>query len=222
MEFKRRVVKTLIEFHAVLDDENSLGDALHHFSEGFASRRDKIILRALGTLVNETDLASDKNKALKHFEMLIEAAIEGFEASVDGWINNRQRCPLASASINTGYTTFTEEIECRTKCTVEQFWDAHQLDLKTLIANRNAPTHRGNRGFAELYQAMDEAVADPASQKTKMKCMRSGDLIIGLEAPPQFTLVTFDRAFAAICSILGKPYQIIPSFQALRKMTSST
>ena len=90
MEYKRVIVKTLIELHAVIREEDSVADGLLYFKESMRPRETKIVLAAVAKLLEEADLQNDKNKVLRNLEMLIEASIEWFKQDVDKWIPNRQ------------------------------------------------------------------------------------------------------------------------------------
>jgi hypothetical protein len=171
----------------------------------------------LGTLVSENDLNNDKERLAREIEMLIVASLVAFERDVDEMLPDRQACPLSRASIARSYATFLREIRCETKCKVDSFWAANKTSLKKLVDDGGQPQHRSNRGFADVLPNIQAATDDPKSQKTPAKCKRCGDVIIALDVPARLTLLTFDRSFESLCTILGKPVQRIPSLQDLKR-----
>jgi hypothetical protein len=221
MEYKRAVVKTLITLWALVKEEPTVGDALKVCAAGFESRAPKFVLMAIAELLNEGDLYNDKDKILRHLEMLIDSSLVAFDRDVAEMIQNRQKCPLARASTEKGYDRFLREIECETKCTVEAFWASQRNELQRLDKEGAADVHQRNDSFKPLYPNIGQALASHTSQKTKRNCMRCGDIIIALEAPADLTLLTFDRSFESLCPILGKKVVRIPSVQALRRAATN-
>ncbi len=217
MEYKRAVVKTLITLLGLVNEEPSVGDAFKVCAASFKSREPKFILMALGELLNEGDLNNDKDKILRYIEMLIESSLVAFDRDVAELIQNRQKCPLARASTEKGYGRFLQEIECETRCNVDDFWASQRKALELLVKEGAAAEHQRNDGFKRMYPNVGQALADHTSQKTKSNCMRCGDVIIALEAPQDLTLLTFDRSFESLCPILGKKVVRIPSVQELKR-----
>ena len=215
MEYKRVLVKSLIEFRVLLE-EDDLAAALHHFSQSMRPREPKLLLSVLAQLLAEHDLANDKRRCIKEIEMLIEASLEYFDSDIDGYIENMQHCPLARASIQAGYERFLIEIDCVAKCKVDAFWKRKKSDLKTIIDDGAGSQHQRNRGFAALYENVQEAYEDSTSQKTKPKCKKCGDVIIALEAPSTMSLLTFDRSFESLSILQGKRMERLPSLAALK------
>jgi hypothetical protein len=222
MEYKRVLVKSLIELWGLVNEEDSLAEALHVFAEDMQPRKPKLILDAVATLLAEGDLVNDKTRALREIEMLIEASLVSFDKEVERLIDDRQACPLArasttAASLADGYARFLREITCVTKCKVDVFWKANKANLERLFREGQLEPHSKNKGFADVLPNIDAASKDPSSQKTVRKCKRCGDTIIALEAPPAFTLVTFDRAFESFGAILEKPIKRLESLAAIRR-----
>jgi len=211
MEYKRTIVKTLIEFFYIAKEEDTPADALRYYTETFSTRGPKIILNALAKLVGESDLANDKEKFLIKLEMLIESALRHFDNIVWNYVPNRTNCPLAKASTGQGFDVFLREIECLTDCSVEKLWHQNRSRLKQLTAKATDEPHKSNKGFQKPLSVVSSAITDPSIPKSKTNCKKAGDFIIALEMPDNMTLVTFDKAFESICTILGRQYYLLPS-----------
>ena len=220
MEYKRSVVKTLIDLYFVTLEEDTPSDALNYFAEGFRQRETKIILSAIAEFLKEPDIANDKEKFLIKLETWIHSALVYFDTLIYEYVDNMTQCPLAKASINASFQNFLEEINCKTECTVERLWKSSKGHLKKLV--KEAKEHNDkNEGFTKPLPLIESAISNPNTPKTKTKCMQAGDFVIALEMPRHLRMLTFDKAFERICGILGKEVLVLPSLVALKKMRVS-
>lgn len=217
MEYKRSIVKILIDLYFVALEEDTPSDAIHYFSEGFKTRENKLVLSAIAEFLKEPDIANDKEKFLIKLETWIAAALEHFDALIEGYVENKTKCPLAKASIKESYEKFLEEIDCKARCAVEKLWQASRDQLKRLISEGTKEDYKKNRGFTKPLPLIESAIGDPTAPKTKSNCMDAGDFVIALEMPKHLRMLTFDTAFKSICGILGKEVVVLPSLAALRK-----
>lgn len=217
MEYKRSVVKTLIDLYFVALEEDTPADAIKYFSEGFKPRDTKVVLSAIAEFVREDDIAKDKEKFLIKLETFIAGALEHFDVLIDGYVENKTQCPLGRASIKESYGRFLDEIDCKTRCSVERLWRDNRNKLRVLVDEGTKDPHRGKKGFTKALPLVEAAVGDPMRPKTKVNCMVAGDFVIGLEMPKHLRMLTFDTAFDSICGILGKEVVALPSLAVLRK-----
>ena len=217
MEYKRSVLKTLVDLYFVASEENTPSDALHYFSQGFKPRETKIVLDAIAELSKEPDIINDKKRFLIKLETLILAANQYFEDLIEGYVENKIHCPHEKASIKETYDRFIEEIDCKKKCSIERLWKKSKGLLKRLVEEGSKLPHSSNKGFAKSLSLIESIIKDPKIAKTKTNCMKVGDFVIGLEMPKHLRMLTFDNAFKSICSIIGKGFFILPSLAALRK-----
>jgi len=121
MEYKRSIIKTLIEIFYVAKEEENPSDVLSVYSEKFG-RKTKTALSFISALLRESDLENDKDKFLLKIETYIELAVNHFDSFIDYYIDNITKCPLGKADIEHGYSKFLIDIECQTNCKVENLW----------------------------------------------------------------------------------------------------
>lgn len=223
MEYKRSVVKTLIDFYFVAKEEKTPSDALHYFQEGFKTRQNKIILSAIATLLEDSEIANDKLRFLVKLETLIFGSFQYFHDLIDKYIENRTGCPLGKISIEDGtpreeaYRKFSEEIDCVRRCSLDGLLKDRKGQLKLLIREGEKDPHDKNKGFQEALLLIKSAIGTLDVLKTKTNCMKIGDIIITLEVPKRLQILTFDRGFESTCQILGKGLVLLPSLATLRK-----
>ena len=101
MEYKRSVIRTLIDLYFVAREEDTPRDAIKFFSQGpkgFKPRESKLVLDAIAEFVNEPDILDDKDKFLIKLKMWITSALIHFDEIVYGYVDNKTKCPLARAS----------------------------------------------------------------------------------------------------------------------------
>src|SRR4030042_4974343 len=223
MEYKRSVVKTLIDLYFVAKKEKTPSDALHYFQEGFKTRQNKIILSAIATLLEDSEIANDKVKFLVKLETLIFGSFQYFHDLIDKYIENKIACPLGKISIQEGmareegYRKFLEEIDCIRMCSLDKFLKNKKSQLKRLIEEGGKDPHDKNKGFQEALLLIKSAIGTLDVLKTKTNCMKIGDIIIALEVPKRLQILTFDRGFESSCQILGKRLIVLPSLATLKK-----
>lgn len=217
MEFKRSVVKTLIDFHSVILEEGSVNGALDFYANRFNPREIKCVLSAISKLLAESDLQNDQEKFVIRLRRLIYQSVEDFNILVGHFVTNRTRCPLAGASLDEGFDDFQEQIKCKTECTVERLWKESRCQLRKFVKEGNSAPHNQNKGFFKVLPLIKDTIGNPTAPKTITKCMQAGDFIIALEMPKALPMLTFDKAFDSICSILGKQVLVLPSLAQLKK-----
>lgn len=223
MEYKRSVIKTLIDLYFVAKEEKTPSDALHYFQEGFRTRQNKIVLSAIATLLEDSEIANDKLRFLVKLETLIFGSFQYFHDLIDKYIENKTGCPLGKISIREGmareeaYRKFLEEIDCVRSCSLEKFLKNKKSQLKRLIDEGGKAPHDKNKGFQEALLLIKSAIGTLDTLKAKTNCMKVGDIIIALEIPKRLQILTFDRGFESSCLILGKRSIVLPSLATLRK-----
>jgi hypothetical protein len=221
------VVKTLIDLYFVAKEEKTPSDALHYFQEGFKIRQNKIVLSAIATLLEDSEIANDKQKFLIKLETLIFGSFQFFYDLINKYIENKTGCPLGKISIQEGmvreesYRKFLEQINCVGKCSLEQFLRDRKSQLKRLIKEGDKDPHDKNKGFQETLLLIKSAIGTLDTLRAKNNCMKIGDIVIALEMPKHLEMLTFDRGFESSCQILSKKLVILPSLATLRKSRAS-
>lgn len=216
MEYKRSVVKTLVDIYYVTCEEDTPSDVMNYFAESFKIREVKLVLSAIAALTNEPDIVNNKEKFLVKLQTLIASAEVHLDNIVEGYIADHTGCPLAKASTKEGYQRFLQEIDCKTDCVVERFWKHEKGHLKKLTSPETKEAHKKNSGFMKPMELLEASIKNASSSKTKLKCMRVGDFVIGLEMPKYLHMLTFDRAFEGICNSLGKNVFVLPSLSKIK------
>ena len=223
MEYKRSVVKTLIDLYFVAKEEKTPSDALHYFQESFKVRQIKVILSAIATLLEDSEIANNKQKFLIKLETFIFGCFQFVYELIDKFIENKIGCPLGKISIQQGivmeeaYRQFVKETDCAKVCSLEKFLKNKKGELKRLIEEGNKTPHDRNKGFQEALSLIESAAGAFDALKTKTNCMKVGDIIIAVEMPKHLQMLTFDRSFESSCKILGKAVVVLPSLNTLRK-----
>lgn len=216
MEFKRLVVKTLIDFYYVAKEEDTASAALQVWNQTFEARGLKIVVGAIAQLIAEGGLENDKDKFLVKLTMLIEAALVSFDTILPNFVKNQTKCPLAKANLNRGHEGFYEEIECTANCSVDSLWRGSRKKLQDFVSASEVEPHSKNDGFTRNIETVKAAVTNPDYPKTKSRCKKVGDFLIALEMPNTMRMLTSDRAFESICAVLGKQFTVLPSLAQLK------
>jgi hypothetical protein len=225
-EFKRRVIKTLIDFYYVLQEEDTLADALKYYNQtSYKPRGTKIIVDALAVLLSDDDLRNSKSKALANIEMLIVFSLQNFRDSIKGFVQNKvqSQCPLSKASITNGRDDFEEfqrQIKCEAKCHIAQFWKKHRGTLEIFTKEELIESHKSNKGFAKMLLSLRMVLEDHEKGQTITNCLELADAIIAIEMPKDYTMLTFDRSFESLCPLMGKAVEKLPSLSDLKKRQS--
>lgn len=227
-EFKRRVVSTLINLYYVIQEEESLADALSYYAQvSFRIREIKIVLSAVSLLLSQDDLKNDKQKSLATIEMLIIASLQNFHDSIKGFVENQVKCPLAKADIDIvdgSFEKFLEQIKCnktnRANCTVAQFWSKNRRLLRLLTQENLAELHQKNKGFSDMLPLLHEVLTDCQIGQSIRNCSKLSDAIIAIETPKKYTMLTFDKSFESLCPLIGKSVKRLPSLSVLKQQQS--
>ncbi len=216
MEYKRSVVKTLIDLYHVALEEDSPSDALTFFSQSYKIREAKTVLSAVGELAKEPDILNNKEKFLIKLQMLIASAERHLDNVVE-FVKNETDCPLAKASTSKNYKTFLDEISCRTNCDVDSLWHKSKPQIRQLTSVEARADHGSNDGFTKHLQVVESAIDNPSAPKSILNCKKVGDFVIALEMPRGLRMLTTDRAFEAICAVLKKDFVRLRSLSELRR-----
>lgn len=218
-EFKRSVIRTLIELYFLVDEEGPV-DAIATYKDNFRTRENGIVLGALSQLLAEGDVSSDRFKALANLEALILNSLRDFQSMVKIFVENKTKCPLAKASITTGnadFADFVENIKCSADCTIAHFWKSQKGTLRLLTREDIGDEHKKNKGFAQMLPVLYEVLQNHNRGQMIKNCARLGDAIIAIEMPRKCAMLTFDRSFESLCPLMGKEVHRLPPLSELNK-----
>jgi len=221
-EFKRSVIKTLIELYFLVEEEGA-ADAIASYKENFKTRENGIVLGAISRLLVEEDISNNKLKALSNLEALILNSLRDFKSIVKEFVENKTKCPLARASIIKGsedFADFVEQIKCNVTCSIAQFWKDQKGVLRLLTSENIKEKHKDNKGFAEMLPLLYEVLQDPNRGQMIRNCAKLGDAIIAIEMPSKCVMLTFDKSFESLCPLMGKGFFRLPSLSELKKRSA--
>ncbi len=223
-EFKRRVIVTLINLYYLIQEEESPADALSYLTQtSFSIRELKIVLGAVSSLLSQDDLKNDKQKSLAAVETLIIASLQNFQDSIEGFVEDQAKCPLAKATIDPtdrDFGEFPEQIKCKADCTIAQFWSKNRRFLKLLTQEELPELHRKNKGFSSMLPLLRKTLDDYKIAKGIRNCEKLADAIIAIEMPKKHTMLTFDRSFESLCPLMGKMVKRVPPLSILKQQLS--
>lgn len=218
-EFKRSVVKTLIELYFQVLEEDQPSDAIAYYKENFSNRENKIVIGAISDLISNEDLANNKLKFLINLERLILDILEQMSNSISEFVSNQAKCPLGKVAIssNEDFEKFINQIKCKANCNIANFWKNHLGILKMLTQKENIELHQKNKEFKKFLPLLYEVIKDYKKGQTVKNCLKLGDIIIALEMPKDYIMLTFDRSFESLCPIMKKTVKRLPSLNELKK-----
>ena len=221
-EFRRCVIKTLIELYFQVLEEDQPCDAIAYYKENFSNRENKIVIGALSALISNEDPANNKLKFLINLKRLILDILEEMGNSISEFVNNQAKCPLGKAVISSieDFEKFIDQTKCKADCNIASFWKAHRNILKILTQEENAELYQNNKEFNKLLPLLYEVIKDYKKGQTIQNCAKLGDVIIAIEMPKSYTMLTFDRSFESLCPLMGKAVKRLPSLSELKKRQS--
>ena len=174
------------------------------------------MLGAVSDLLSRDDLRNDKQKLLAALKMMIFGSLQNFRDSIEDFAENQVKCPLAKASIDASYEEFLEQIKCKAKCTIAQFWRANRRILELLTQEELPEPHGKNKGFNDMLPLLRKVLDDYEAGQSIRNCQKLADAIIAIEMPKNHTMLTFDRSFESLCPLMGKKVRRLPSLSVLR------
>ena len=222
-EFKRCVIKTLIELYFQVLEEDQPSDAIAYYKENFSNRENKIVIGAISALISNEDLTNNKLKFLINLERLILDILEQMGNSIKEFVSNQAKCQLGKVAISSSedFEKFISQIKCRADCDIASFWKAHLDILKILTQKENVELHQKNKEFNKFLPLLYEVIKNYKVGQTIQNCSKLGDVIIAIEMPKDHTMLTFDRSFESLCQLMGKTVKRLTSLAELKKQLSN-
>lgn len=218
-EFKETLLVPLINFYFILKEEETLSDAIKIISDTIYSTRDlKEIILFLSELLNERGI-NDKEKALSYiwnytlqWYWLFSQNIDGFVNNISNFTNNKVDLIANEA----GFQKFCAQLSCKGACGQEKFWKGHSSILNLILTSTNASYER-SKDFKKHIEILKEISTDYKKSDMPTRCQKLGDVIIAIECPKGFRLLSLDKIFEIYNSILEKKYMIVPSLNGINK-----
>lgn len=94
-------------------------------------------------------------------------------------------------------------------CRVTENVEKNKSLLKTLQTKLVQNVNR-DRGKLDICWSLDEIIKNPEKTKENPRnCFNVGDILIALDVPDNFTLISSDKGFFLICEVLGISFHYI-------------
>jgi len=224
MEFQRGVILTLIEFYFSVKDEGNFNDALIAFAQKYQVRPVKVMLMSLNKLISQKNIKQELNRTLFTIKNFIIDVLAEFDNSFRQYVPDNIQCKYSKIQIDKPSLNITDEalqkfyIEYKhfePVCNFVNFWNTNKAILNRINGHKLLTKKKQNDQLMSLYNILRVDGFNSLAQKCK-DCWVLGDTINTLECPTSFILVSVDKFYENICSLLGKQYKIIPSVLSLK------
>ena len=235
-EYIRGFVAGLIELFTAIREERSVRDGIIVFNAE-ASRRPRRLANAFQTttewLAGHLDW-EDVSKTLRRLGEYIRALLVRFDTTFPDQVTDPLRCEFGV--MNFPEKTYDENqildfyaqldrIEKQPDCDQCQFRQSQRDQFSTaeidLYSAAQQEKYKDRKGYVSQADWIDKAVRSPLKSPSCWYCRNLGDTIIALCAPDGTTILTGDHAsFPALAEILGKPIELIPTLNELRRQSA--
>ncbi len=230
MEFNRRVISDSIWLYDLMKEIRTLAQLLRRISqEGFGRQKQttiSILAKLFEELAEEMHLMDTPafwDKTLGKLEELIdwqlhEQFFDGIDLALSS-LTNATECSIAhqlpTKLIREGKSEYVYKYTCRreeARCRLPQFLQGHSDEL--LAVEQILKSKGANAELQKALNALERIHKHPQgwnAAKGGRNCWRLGDIIIALEMPKGYTLLTTNaRHFVPLCEALGKKCEILP------------
>jgi len=230
MEFNRRILSDAVWLHSLMKDIRRLAELLRRIAQdGFGRQKYNTILifskllgeHSDGTLVMDTpEIWRKLVKGLEDFidwqlhrqflmgiDLTFPSLMNTTECSIAHQFPTKRQTKEGKAEYVYRYTCRREEVHCR----LPQLLQEHADELLTLerILDGQGANAELRKAFSALSQIRKHTEGWNAAKGSR-NCWRLGDVIITLEIPEGYTLLTTNaRHFLPLCEVLGKRCEIL-------------
>jgi hypothetical protein len=232
MEYLRGVILNLVELYFLIEESDSVSDALIDWSQKVKQERKlKIALMTISQWLAEQEDSRSQEKSMRRLGNLIVRLVFEFDDIFRGLAKDRLRCRLGR--VRFPQRTFSEAMLLRfyerfkaiqastPDCDLCKFKATQQRRLIRKGVDLHSPaqraTHSANTGYVQQAERVEEALKTAETLPKCRWCERLGDTIIILQAPANAVLVTADRAFEAFGAILNREIRRLPSLAQLKQ-----
>jgi hypothetical protein len=230
MEFNRRVLLDSIHLHDLMKNIKMLAELLYRIAQdGFGRQKHNMILifshllegYSDGTLVIDTpEFWRKLVKGLEHsidwqlyrqflmgIDLTFPSLINVTECSIAHQLPTKRQTKEGKAEYVYKYTCRRDEARCR----LPQLLQEHADEL--LVLEQILEKHEAKSELKKAFPALSlirEHKEGWNAAKGSRNCWRLGDVIITLEVPEGYTLLTTNaRHFVPLCEALGKRCEIL-------------
>jgi len=209
------LIKVAVDFHTKLINNKNLKNSFFELSKMYKSNKfsDKIFL-ILSKFINEDDEQISFDEILYKLEYFISDWCEQLFFNVIHKENlyNETRCKLSDLKFEKipGTNIFkNESFYCRKKdniCDLEDFINKHIDEIKS-ISLKLVENKKILKKHEKENEILIEILKDYRNGKGK-NCSKIGDIIIALESPKKYTIISTDHFFEFLGEILNKKTEI--------------
>jgi len=230
MEFNRRMISDAVWLHGLIKEIDTLAQLLRRISQEGFGRQKQNTVQILAMLFEEhstemhlVDTPAFWRRLLRSLETFIDRKLhEQFLAGIDltlPSLANLTECSIAyqlptKRQTQDGRSEYVYHVTCRreeARCRLPQLLQEHSNELLTLeqISGKSGVNAELRKSLSTLSQIRKHKQGWNAA-KGRKNCWRLSDIIIALEVPKQYTLLTTNaRHFVPLCEALGKKCEVL-------------
>jgi hypothetical protein len=232
MEYLRGLVLNLIELYFLIEECDTVSDALIDWSQKVAQERKlKIVLMTIAAWITNQEEWQAKEKSLRRLGDYIVRQVYTFDETFSRRSRDPMRCQLGRflfpkrtfhpEMLLDFYDRFKTVQRGVPNCDLCLFRDRQRRFLLAQGIDLYSPVRRDefrrHRGYVVQAERLNEAEATTETAPRCRWCERLGDAIIALHTPPKALLVTADRAFIPFGQILKREVKLLPSLAELKR-----
>jgi hypothetical protein len=232
-EYIRGFVCGLIDLYSAIKEEQSVRDGIHLFisEAGRHPRKLANALLAVPVRIQGHEDWEEVDKSLRRLGEFIRMTLMKFDTQFLHRITDPLRCDhgvhnFRQESFSEDHILdFYQDVEnaretpscdqCEFRAKQPEALHAAGTDL---ISPAQREKYKNRKGYVQQAKVLDKSTRTRLKTASCHYCDRLGDTIITLSSPADATILTGDhQSFPALAEILGKPIQLIPSLNQLRK-----
>jgi hypothetical protein len=232
MEYLRGVILNLIEMWGLIRESVTVQDAFIDWSQMIRQERKlKVILMTVPQWLIAHENWSSKNRTLRRLGELIVRLIWGFNEAYPRSPDDPLACVLGRLDIPHQeydddllldfYVRFKAVQEGVPDCLLCEFRQAQRQRLQRREVDLSGIEVRqrfaSNPGFVRQSEQAEEAANTKSRTPACSWCERLGDTIISLQAGRGVAVVTVDRTFVPMGTLLGQAVVLLPSLAELKR-----
>ena len=209
-EFKSGLIRNLIEFYFAVKVYNTIEEAIDYWSDKFQKRelKNKLLLDAVMVKINDSINTRNKDEYLAQLETAIFYIISSFKTDIKNMVGNFQNDEIVKFKI-TGrddYDKFLETYSNRKYIPLDKFWTINLKELDKLLADKSK---FNTEDYEKVYEHLVKIKNDCENANKIATNKKIGDVVIAVDCPQSYIIVSLDNFFQILCKIVGKKLFIV-------------